>query len=295
MADATTNEKLLNGSGVGYLWGQVLVQLATKYGADEVSAAITSALTNYYTKSETLSASQIQDLIDNLNAIAILNKDSVNGGVVEATTANYATVCTEYVQTNYSRAPQNLDGIIVTLTDSANDMVLYTYSAASTSWIDVSRNISMNVASATDTTAGIMKKYNALGTQTDGAITPAAVKAKTDAIDSSIGTLNTTVSGHTTSITNLQSGKANQSDLDELEGTVGTLQTTVSGLGTSKADQSDLDSLESAVNTQGQTITQQGTSITSLQNDKANKTDTFNRTTDVLTNTDIDAIIASVD
>lgn len=192
---ATISEKLLNGAGVEYLWEQIVLQLAAKYGATEVASAISTALTDYYTKEETLSSTQIQALIQNLGAIRIMNDGDVNEGIIEATTTTYATVCTEYIQTNYSRAPQDLDGLIVTLTDSANDKVLYTYSSASSTWIDTSRNISMEVSSATDTVAGIMKKYNALGTQTDGAITPSAVKTKTDQIDSQISAINTSLQG----------------------------------------------------------------------------------------------------
>lgn len=199
---AATDSKIVDGLGLGELVTWIVGQLAAKYGQAEVQSAISTALANYYTKSETLSATQIQALIDNLNAIKILNKDDVSGGVVSAATADVSSVCTTYVQTNYSRTPEDFDGILVTVTDNNNDIVLYVYSTASSSWVDISRNITINIANATSTVAGISKLYNALGTQTDGGITPSAVKAKTDVIDSSINTINTTLGN-----------KANSSDV----------------------------------------------------------------------------------
>lgn len=196
---AATDSKIVNGLGLGELVTWIVGQLAAKYGQAEVQSAISTALASYYTKSETLSATEIQALIDNLNAIKILNKDDVSSGVVSAATADVSSVCTTYVQTNYSRSPEDFDGILVTVTDNNNDIVLYVYSTASSSWVDISRNITINIANATSTVAGISKLYNALGTQTDGGITPAAVKAETDAIK--------------TSVSSLQTGKANTSDV----------------------------------------------------------------------------------
>ena len=188
---AETDNKIVNGLGLAQIWAEITALLAQKFGQAEVQSAISTALTNYYTKGETLSATEIQALIDNLNAVKILNKDDVSGGVVSAATADVSSVCTSYVQTNYSRAPEDFDGLLVTVTDNNNDIVLYVYSTASASWVDISRNISISIANATSTTAGIAKLYNAIGTQTDGGITPSAVKAKTDAIDSSISSLQT--------------------------------------------------------------------------------------------------------
>lgn len=188
---AETDNKIVNGLGLAQIWAEITALLAQKFGQAEVQSAISTALTNYYTKGETLSATEIQALIDNLNAVKILNKDDVSGGVVSAATADVSSVCTSYVQTNYSRAPEDFDGLLVTVTDNNNDIVLYVYSTASASWVDISRNITISIANATSTTAGIAKLYNAIGTQTDGGITPSAVKAKTDAIDSSISSLQT--------------------------------------------------------------------------------------------------------
>ena len=192
-------EKFLNLTGLEQVWARVVALLAEKYGETEVSSAINSALVNYYKKSETLSSEQIQTLINNLNAIKILNKSSVNSGILESTIAEVDSTCDSYLQTNYSREPQDFDGLLVTLTDGNNDIVLYVYSSSSQSWIDASRNITISIASATDSVAGIAKLYNDIGNQTDGGITPQAVKTKTDAIESSISTLNT--------------GKANASDV----------------------------------------------------------------------------------
>ena len=192
-------EKFLNLDGLDQVWTRVLALLAEKYGQTEVASAINTALVNYYKKSETLSSEQIQTLINNLNAIKILNKSDVDSGILESAIAGVDSTCDTYVQTNYSRAPQDFDGLLVTLTDGNNDVVLYIYSSSSSSWIDASRNITINIASATESVAGIAKLYNSLGTQTDGGITPQAVKIQIDTIESSISTLNT--------------GKANASDV----------------------------------------------------------------------------------
>ncbi len=192
-------EKFLNRDGLDQVWTRVLALLAEKYGQTEVASAINTALVNYYKKSETLSSEQIQTLINNLNAIKILNKSDVDSGILESAIADVDATCDAYVQTNYSRAPQDFDGLLVTLTDGNNDVVLYIYSSSSSSWIDASRNITINIASATESVAGIAKLYNSLGTQTDGGITPQAVKIQIDTIESSISTLNT--------------GKANASDV----------------------------------------------------------------------------------
>ena len=196
---AATDSKIVDGLGLGELVTWIVGQLAAKYGQTEVQSAISTALASYYTKNETLSATEIQALIDNLNAIKIINKDDVSGGVVSAATVDVSSVCTTYVQTNYSRSPEDFDGILVTVTDNNNDIVLYVYSTASSSWVDISRNITINIANATSSTAGIAKLYNEIGAQTDGGITPAAVQAMKTTIDSSISTL--------------QSGKANAADV----------------------------------------------------------------------------------
>ena len=212
---AETDNKIVNGLGLAQIWAEITALLAQKFGQAEVQSAISTALTNYYTKGETLSATEIQALIDNLNAVKILNKDDVSGGVVSAATEDVSSVCTSYVQTNYSRAPEDFDGLLVTVTDNNNDIVLYVYSTASASWVDISRNITISIANATSTTAGIAKLYNAIGTQTDGGITPSAVKAKTDAIDSSISSL--------------QTGKADASNVytkDEVNGMIPVALTT---------------------------------------------------------------------
>ena len=212
---AETDNKIVNGLGLAQIWAEITALLAQKFGQTEVQSAISNALANYYTKGETLSATEIQALIDNLNAVKILNKDDVSGGVVSAATADVNSVCTSYVQTNYSRAPEDFDGLLVTVTDNNNDIVLYVYSTASASWVDISRNITISIANATSTTAGIAKLYNAIGTQTDGGITPSAVKAKTDAIDSSISSL--------------QTGKADASNVytkDEVNGMIPVALTT---------------------------------------------------------------------
>ena len=143
--------------------------------AEGYAEQINGALGGYYTKSE------VNTLISNLNTYKILNADEV----VTGTTATVQDVCTQYVQTKYSRDPQKFDTIIITLTDRNNDKVSYTYSDVSDIWLDIGSN-AITISEATDTVAGIMKKYNTIGTQSDGAITPAAVKLKTDELATAI-------------------------------------------------------------------------------------------------------------
>lgn len=171
-------------------------QVSTKANIDDV-----------YSKTE------IDTLIDDLNALRILNK-----GVVNATTATVQEVCTQYVSTNYSRTPEDFDCIIVTLTDKDNDKVNYMYSTASTSWIDIGRNL-VEISYATDTVAGILKLVNNVtSTATDTAPTVGAVKGAIDTLTTNLTSLTQSVSTLTTTV----EGKASQTDLDALETTVGT-------------------------------------------------------------------------
>ena len=227
MANAT---KALDQAGLTQVWGRIETLLAGKANSTHTHVAsdvtdLTTVLADFYKKIETYSKEEVNTLISNLNSVGILNKNSVNSGVVEATTQTVDTVCDEYVQTNYSRAPKDNDGILVTLTDNNDDIVLYMYTSASSSWVDISRGFSFNVSSATDTVAGIMKLYNALGAQTDGAVTPAAVKTKTDAIETSISTINTSLGT-----------KADANTVTSLQSTVSTMNTTLS----QKADSSNV-------------------------------------------------------
>ena len=86
---------------------------------------------DYYNKEE------VNTLIQNINAIQIRNK---NNEAINATSATIQTVATQYIVDNYQRQPQNLDGLIITLTDQENDKVLYTYSETSNLWINIGIN-----------------------------------------------------------------------------------------------------------------------------------------------------------
>lgn len=86
---------------------------------------------DYYNKEE------VNTLIQNINAIQIRNK---NNEAINATSATVQTIATQYIVDNYQRQPQNLDGLIITLTDQENDKVLYTYSETSNLWINVGIN-----------------------------------------------------------------------------------------------------------------------------------------------------------
>lgn len=76
--------------------------------------------------------SVLEQKISDITAVQIRNKSEV----IESTEANVQTTATNYIQTNYSRAPQNWDGLIITVTDKQNDKILYIYSEASNLWIN---------------------------------------------------------------------------------------------------------------------------------------------------------------
>lgn len=185
--------KFLNDTGLSRVWAKNKELLGGK--ADSVHThvqsdvtGLTDALNSRYTKSETYSQSEVDSKLNNLNYLNILNK-----GVVNATLATYSTVCTEYVQTNYGRAPKKWDTIIVTLTDQNDDKVKYTYSDYSKAWIDTGRE-GMTVSQADNTTAGIMKLYSSASAEnTDGAVTQAGVKTAIDGVQASVDTLSDSV------------------------------------------------------------------------------------------------------
>lgn len=76
--------------------------------------------------------SALEQKISDITAVQIRNKSEV----IESTEANVQTTATNYIQTNYSRAPQNWDGLIITVTDKQNDKILYIYSEVSNLWIN---------------------------------------------------------------------------------------------------------------------------------------------------------------
>ena len=94
-------------------------------------------LANYYKKSETYTQTEVNALIQNINAIQIRN---VNNEAINATSSTVQNVATQYIVDNYNRQPQQLDGLIITLTDQNNDKVLFVYSETSSLWINVGLN-----------------------------------------------------------------------------------------------------------------------------------------------------------
>ena len=76
--------------------------------------------------------SALEQKISDITAVQIRNKSEV----IESTEADVQTTATNYIQTNYSRAPQNFDGLIITITDKQNDKILYIYSEVSKLWIN---------------------------------------------------------------------------------------------------------------------------------------------------------------
>lgn len=80
----------------------------------------------------------VQNELSKLTFIHILNTSSQL--VITATSDTVQSVATKYVQDNYDRDPQQWDGLVITMTDSNNDKILYTYTAASGMWLNVGIN-----------------------------------------------------------------------------------------------------------------------------------------------------------
>lgn len=76
--------------------------------------------------------SALEQKISDITAVQIRNKSEV----IKSTEADVQTTATNYIQTNYSRAPKNFDGLIITITDKQNDKILYIYSEVSNLWIN---------------------------------------------------------------------------------------------------------------------------------------------------------------
>lgn len=70
--------------------------------------------------------------IASITAVQIRNKSEV----INSTEAEVQTTATQYIIDNYQRQPQNLDGLIITVTDKNNDKILYVYSEVSNLWIN---------------------------------------------------------------------------------------------------------------------------------------------------------------
>lgn len=80
----------------------------------------------------------VQNELSKLTFIHILNTSSQL--VITATSDTVQAVATKYVQDNYGRDPQQWDGLVITMTDSGNDKILYTYTTASRMWLNVGVN-----------------------------------------------------------------------------------------------------------------------------------------------------------
>ena len=97
---------------------------------------------------------QLDTKVNNLNALKVLNK-----GVIEATEETVDTVATNYIQTNYSRAPENNDGLIITID---GDKILYIYSSHSSKWVSAGAE-SIDISEASYGTKGILKVKSGTG------------------------------------------------------------------------------------------------------------------------------------
>lgn len=97
----------------------------------------TSVLENYYNKNETYTREEVKGEIEqkiaSLTATQVRNKTP--NLVIETTDTNIQTIATNYIVSNYSRQPQEYDGLYLTLTDHNNQVVEFAYHNGS--WINV--------------------------------------------------------------------------------------------------------------------------------------------------------------
>lgn len=97
----------------------------------------TSALENYYKKSETYTREEtdnkIEQKIATLTATQVRNK--APNLVIKTTDESLQTTATNYIVSNYSRQPQEYDGLYLTLTDHNNQVVEFAYHNGS--WTNV--------------------------------------------------------------------------------------------------------------------------------------------------------------
>lgn len=101
---------------------------------DEVEENATNLQNNYYTKTETYNKNEVDQKIESITSVQIRNKQP--NPIITATSETIQNVATQYIVDNYSRQPQNWDGLIITITDLNNDKILYIYSSASSLWIN---------------------------------------------------------------------------------------------------------------------------------------------------------------
>lgn len=116
-----TNEK-----SETFVKGKVLSNLENDVGFITKS---TLSLENYYGKNETYTReevkSEIKQEMATLTATQVRNKTPYL--VVETSDSELQTVATQYIVDNYSRQPQEYDGLYLTLTDHENQVVEFAY------------------------------------------------------------------------------------------------------------------------------------------------------------------------
>jgi hypothetical protein len=98
--------------------------------------------------------STLSSKVDNIDALKVLNKD-----VITATEDTVQTVATNYIQTEYNRAPNNNDGLIITIN---GDKILYIYSSYSSKWVSAGAE-SIDISEASYDTKGILKVKSGTG------------------------------------------------------------------------------------------------------------------------------------
>lgn len=98
--------------------------------------------------------STLSSKVDNIDALKVLNKD-----VITATEDTVQTVATNYIQTEYNRAPNNNDGLIITIN---GDKILYIYSSYSSKWVSAGAE-SIDISNASYDTKGILSVKSGTG------------------------------------------------------------------------------------------------------------------------------------
>lgn len=105
---------------------------------DSMNSSIINVTSNSFTYNgdDIVTRMYVDNKVSNINAIMIRNKEP--NLVVEATINTVATVATDYIQTNYGRAPITNDGLLITLTDKDDDVVKYAFYNGA--WVNIGLN-----------------------------------------------------------------------------------------------------------------------------------------------------------
>lgn len=151
----TNDSGFINSIPLEYVTDTEMQAYAQPKGDYATNASLNTEITNRQAQDTTLQQNidNVNNKIDNLQSVQILNKSVIN-----STISNIQTTCTNYIVTEYGRQPKNLDGLIITLTDSTpvNDKVQYVYSSFSSVWVDTG-TAQTQVSEGSKTTKGVVQ------------------------------------------------------------------------------------------------------------------------------------------